>query len=70
MTSTRTSGGALALDDYTMEDRHLILIPGAAGIVFLAVNRSADQRVEIILGAKELDELAAEILRLRDELDI
>ena len=70
MTSTRTPKGRLTIVDYTGEDNHLTLIPGATSIVFLVVDRAADQRVEICLGADELNELAAEILRLRDELDI
>lgn len=68
--STRTRSGSLTLADYTGEDHHLTLIPGAASIVFLAVDRATDQRVEICLGAAELDQLAAEILRLRDERGI
>lgn len=70
MTSTRNPKGTLTLSDYTGEDHHLILIPGAASVVFLATDRATDQRVEICLGTEELNELAAEILRIRDELDI
>lgn len=70
MTSTRTRNGSLVLSDYTGEDHQLTLIPGAASVVFLATDRATDQRVEICLGTDELNELAAEILRIRDDLDI
>jgi len=68
--STRTRKGSLTIRDYTGEDREVTVIPGAASVVFLVVDKAADQRIEIYLGAAELDELEAEIQRLRAERGI
>lgn len=70
MTSTRTHTGNLDIADIFNDDKRLIIIAGAGTVHLLAVDRDADQRINIVFDTTELDELAAEILRLRDELDI
>lgn len=69
-TSRRTRKGNLELFDPTNTDRSTTIEPGAAGIWFHAVDRGTDQRVSIYLDTKLLNEHAAEVFRLRTEMDI
>jgi hypothetical protein len=75
--SVRRSGhGTLELGDWLnglaehAGDRALLIGRGAASVRVTAIDRESDQRVELHLGTAELDALAAEILTLRDEMDI
>ncbi len=74
MTGRRTRSGGLEIADWLDRDVALTILPalqsGAPCIRLLAVDRDTDQRVEIHLSTDELDALAAEVLRLREEGDI
>lgn len=69
--STRTRRGSLELIDTFDQDRSMI-IDGSmnTAIGFLTVDRDSDQRAIIYLSGSDLDELAAEIARIRAERDI
>lgn len=69
-TSSRTRNGCLQIPDPTDPDRFLTIAPGAAGIRFHTVDRDTDQRVSVYLDTEGLNELAAEVLRIREEKDI
>lgn len=68
--STRARQGHLEIPDTFDRDRSLTIEQGAGTITLLAVDWDMNQCVRVTLGTAELDELAAEILRLRDQLDI
>ena len=70
MTSTRTRNGSLDLADTFDTDKRLIVTGNTATISLQAVDRETHQHVNIALGTVELDYLAAEILRIRDNLGI
>lgn len=63
----RTKNGHLELTDRDEPDRKTIVIPHHRGIILLNVNRDADQQAEVLLDTEGLDQLAAEILRIREE---
>lgn len=67
--STRTGRGSLRINDTFTPTRTLTVIPHYATITFLVADQDTDQRAEIHLGTEELDQLAAEILRIRAERD-
>lgn len=69
-TSRRTRSGSLELADPTDPDTFLIIAAGTAGIRFFAIDRDTDQRVSVYLDTEGLNELAAEVFRLRTEMDI
>lgn len=70
MQTTRTPGGSLEISDTFDSGRRLYITPNQVTIALLAVDRDTDQRVTVIFGAAELDALAAEILRIREERSI
>ena len=76
MSVRRTGRGSLELGDAlpslerSLGGLVLIVARGIASIRFTAIDRDADQRVELHLGTDELNALAAEILTRREEMDI
>lgn len=72
MTSTSRSNrkGHLEIFDPIDGDRSLTIEPGAAGIWLRTLDRDTDQRAAVYLDTEGLNQLAAEILRIREEKDI
>lgn len=68
--STRTRKNNLRITDTFTTDRTLTITPGAVTITLLTTDRHTDQHAEVVLSATELDELAAEIQRIREERGI
>lgn len=67
---TRTKNGSLELTSTTHPDHKLIVRDNLYAIELLAVDRAADQRVRLTFEGKQLDALAVEILRIREERNI
>lgn len=67
---TRTNSGNLQIEDTFFSDKKIVIIPAASTIELLILSRSSGSRVYIALGPAELDALAAEILRIREERGI
>lgn len=64
---TRTRNGSLEITSTTDVDSRLIVKDLQFAVQFLAVDRATDQRVRITLEGEQLDKLAAEILRIRED---
>lgn len=66
----RTQAGNLRIRDNLDITKHMTISGEAAGIMFTSVNTDTNERVSIYFGGAELDALAAEILRIREERSI
>lgn len=66
----RTRSGSLELDSALNPECRLIVSDETYGIRLIAVDRDTDQRVHVYLGSQRLDELEAEIRRIRTERGI
>jgi hypothetical protein len=68
--STRTDVGNLVITDTFNQFHKLVIQPNTVTISLKAVDQERGELAVISLGTAELDALAAEILILRDQLDI
>jgi hypothetical protein len=62
----KTAAGNYEITDNLNPDRKLILRPAHSAIILTAAEHDTDNRAAIILGTRQLDELAAIILELRE----